>query len=127
MQPAAHNIYDTVANNDFIGVNQPKGAEKVVDFLDFKKNDIAKATGLAKTSIRFDNRMPKELKTRLMEIGNIINIVVEQFNGDIKKAELWFNTKNPMLGNMSPIDMIKFGRYEKLQKFIFNARSGNLP
>lgn len=127
MQPARHQIFETVANQDFIGLNQQHGIEKVVNFLDFKKNDVSKATGQPKSSIRFDERIPKELKKRLMEIGNIINLVAEQFDGDINKTALWFNTKNPMLGNMSPIDMIRFGRYEKLQKFIFNVRSGNLP
>lgn len=127
MQPASHMLFDTVAHRDFIGVNQEHGAENVVNFLDFKKNDISKATGQPKASIRYDDRASKELINRLKEIGNIINLVIEQFDGDTKKTVLWFNTKNPMLGNISPIDMIRFGRYEKLQKFIFNARYGNVP
>ncbi len=121
------NIFATVPDQDFIGLTQPNGTKNIVDFLKFKKNDISKATGQPKSSIRFDDRISKELKNRLMEIGNIINLVIEQFDGDKRKAELWFNTKNPMLGNISPTDMIRFGRYEKLQKFISNVRSGNLP
>jgi len=127
MQLVNHEIFKTIANQDFIGLTQEDGAKKVVDFLDFTKNDISKATGQPKSSIRYDKRIPKELKKRLIEIGKVINLVIEQFDGDTKKAELWFNTGNPILGNMSPIDMIRFGRYEKLQKFISNVRSGNLP
>lgn len=127
MQPSTHELYTNVANEDFIGIYKQNGVKNVVDFFHFKKNDISKATGQPKNSIRFDKRIPEELKKRLIEIGNIINLVTEQFNGDLEKAELWFNTKNPLLGNLSPIDMIRFGRYEKLQKFIFNVRSGNLP
>jgi hypothetical protein len=38
---------------------------------------------------------------------------------------LWFQTKNPLLGNISPRDMIRYGRYEKLRRFIMNALEDN--
>jgi len=50
------------------------------------------------------------------------NLVAEFFDGDPVKTALWFRTPNPMLGDMSPRDMIRYGRYKRLQKFILEAR-----
>jgi len=33
----------------------------------------------------------------------------------------WFKARNPLLGDVSPRDMIRLGRYEKLRKFIISA------
>ncbi len=38
-------------------------------------------------------------------------------------ALTWFQTPNPLLGNVSPIDMIRSGRGEKLCKWIDQAIS----
>lgn len=40
------------------------------------------------------------------------------FFKDQEKVYLWFNTKNPLLGGIKPLDMIRQGRSEKLLKFI---------
>jgi hypothetical protein len=45
--------------------------------------------------------------------------------GDVRKTVLWLTLPNPMLGNVSPRDMIRFGRYKRLSKFIANALSEN--
>ena len=37
------------------------------------------------------------------------------------KTKLWFQTPNPMLGNVSPRDMIRLGRYNKLVRFVTQA------
>lgn len=47
------------------------------------------------------------------------------FNGDTAKAWLWFKTPNPMLGFVSPLDMIKVGREKKVMNFIDNALNEN--
>ena len=44
--------------------------------------------------------------------------VMKCFGEDINKARGWFNTPNPLLGGVSPLDMIILGRGEKLEKFI---------
>ena len=118
-------LFNTVSK-DFIGFHE-SGVKNVVEFLDFHKKDVSKATGQATNSIRYDDRMPRELKERLEEIGNIINLTAGFFDGDLNKTTLWFNTKNPLLGDISPKDMIAYGRYEKLRKFILNAISGIKP
>ena len=47
------------------------------------------------------------------------------FAGDATKTALWFQTKNPLLGNISPRDTIRYGRYEKLRRFVMSAMEEN--
>ena len=122
------NIFDTIPTHDYLDIFKDDDApKKVVDFLKFSTTDVAKATGLPKASIRYDKRMSPELVLRLQEIGIICELVAEYFKGDLKKTALWFQIKNPALGNISPRDMILYGRYQKLEKFIQNAFAGNFP
>jgi hypothetical protein len=54
-------------------------------------------------------------------------IIKRYFNGDATKAFTWFATKNPSLGGVSPLDMIRVGREEKLKKFIDQSLVGIHP
>lgn len=45
---------------------------------------------------------------------------------DVEKINLWFISKNPMLGNSSPEDFIKTGRLDKLEKFVYRALEENV-
>jgi len=47
----------------------------------------------------------------------LLVLVMEFFEGNETKARLWFETKNPLLGGISPNDMIKAGRYDKLLRW----------
>lgn len=129
MQPqSAAAIFKTMPPHDYLGLFQEANApKKVVDFLHFSKDDVAKATRMPKASIRYDERIPSELAQRLQEIGIICELVAEYFKGDLKKTALWFKINNPALGNISPRDMILYGRYQKLIKFVQNALAGNAP
>jgi hypothetical protein len=69
--------------------------------------------------------MPAELRERLIEWATAINLVANFF-GDGDKALLWFQTPNPLLGNMTPRDMIRVGRFKKLLKFIQTALDENI-
>jgi hypothetical protein len=120
-------IFSNIPKEDYLALLQ-KGearAPKVIEFVGFKKDDVAKATGLPTNSIRYDQRMPQILKDRLREWANLFNLVAQFFEGDAVKTALWFKTSNPLLGNIAPRDMIRFGRYHKLLKFILNALSEN--
>lgn len=97
-------------------------ARSVADFLDLKNAEIAKIAGVSKASVRFDNEIPRDLRERLEEIANICNLVAQYFEGDGRKTALWFRTKNPLLGEISPRDMIRFGRYDKLRRFVIGAQ-----
>lgn len=35
---------------------------------------------------------------------------------------MWFELPNPMLGNISPRNMIRAGRYKRLVNFVLDAR-----
>jgi len=50
-------------------------------------------------------------------------MVAEAFDGDTDKTIAWFRARNLMLGDVSPRDMIRLGRYERLRKFIIHAMS----
>ncbi len=98
---------------------------KVVKFLDFEKKEVAQAANVPVASVRYDEKMTKELGERIAEWGTLVNIVAQYFQGDINKTTLWFSIPNPLLGNIKPRDMIRFGRYRKLYKFIWNATEEN--
>lgn len=97
---------------------QPK---LVQDRLQLKKVDISRLSSVAVSSVRFDAQMPAAVRDRLEEIGNTMNMVAQIFDGDVERTVAWFGTRNPMLGDVSPKDMIRLGRYERLRKFIINA------
>ena len=97
---------------------------RVSEFLDLSKAEIATATSLKASSVRFDKKMPKELMERLEQIGTVCLWVAEYFEGDPEKTALWFRTLNPQLGFTTPRDMIRIGRYKELLKFIMAAREG---
>lgn len=117
-------LFRNVHRNDFLGFCNDDSTDyrKVSDFLSLDKNDISKIAGVAKSSVRFDEKIPREVKERLDEIANVCQLVAEFFEGDEEKTALWFSLPNPLLGNISPRDMIRFGRYNKLLKFVTVAQ-----
>ena len=121
------NIFTTVAKQDYLSLfeNDKPQYNRIKDFLKFKHDDISKATGVPLSSIRFDERIPPEVQERMREWANVFNLVAEHFNGDPQKTVLWFTVPNPLLGNIAPRDMIRFGRYKKLFKFIVTALAEN--
>jgi hypothetical protein len=120
-------IFGTVPDRDYLGfwADQTLNSRAVADFLDLDKRSVAKLAGVAPTSVRFDQKIPKEVFERLREIANICELVAQFFKGDAAKTALWFKTKNPLLGDISPRDMVRYGRYEKLRRFIMNALDDN--
>jgi hypothetical protein len=127
MEMVRSSLFNTVAKADHLGffANQALQAERVAEFLEFKKADVAHVAGVARASVRWDHKIPVEVQHRMTEIANICALVAQFFEGDAVKTALWFKTKNPMLGGISPRDMIRFGRYEKLQDFVFDALDDN--
>jgi hypothetical protein len=121
-------LYSTVPTSDPLNFWANHGSldySGVSKFLDFDKDELSKLAGVSRKTVRLDNRIPRELKERLEQIASICNLVAEFFEGDAVKTALWFRTPNPMLGDMSPRDMIRYGRYKRLQKFILEAREEN--
>jgi hypothetical protein len=119
-------LFNTVANSDYMhlfSADEVLGGN-VAKILNYKKGDISMATKVPLSSIRYDDKMPSELKERLTEWAIAINLVAEFFH-DEKKTVLWFSAINPLLGDISPRDMIKLGRFKKLLQFIQTAIDEN--
>ena len=124
MQPLISNI----AQKDYIGFwrqpDEKPNYRAVTDFLQIDKEETARIARVAPASVRFDHKIPQELAERLEEIANIANRVAALFEGDVQKTALWFRTANPMLGNVSPRDMLRMNRYKRLTKFVAEAEQG---
>ena len=120
-------IFATVPQKDYLELTEhdKPDYQKIAGFLEFRKEDIAKATGVSLGSIRYDEKIPIELRDRLREWMTLLNLVAGHFRGDAKKTTLWFMTPNPLLGGITPREMVRFGRYRKLFKFVANAIAEN--
>lgn len=97
----------------------------LTDLLDLDKPALSKIGGVSQKSVRLDHRIPRQLKERLEQIAVTCSLVAEFFEGDQLKTAMWFKTPNPMLGNISPRDMIRYGRYKKLLNFVQSALEEN--
>lgn len=101
--------------------------EKVRDFLQLKKDDVSRLADVSTKSVRFDSAIPAAVLERFEEIAVTCNLVAQVFDGDADKTALWFRTKNPMLGDISPRDMIRLRRFDRLRRFIVGAMADSAP
>lgn len=115
-------LFDSVPD-DYMKFGRGAGfnAKAVQGFLNLKKEDISRIASVSPKSVRFDESMPEPIRERLEEIAQTINLVARVLGGDAEKTVAWFKARNPLLSDVSPRDMIRLGRYERLRKFIVNA------
>ena len=127
MATPQNRLFGNVPQNDPLEFYSSHGLQynRIAEFLDFDNNALSKIAGVSKNTVRLDNKIPKDLRERLEQIANIITLVAEHFDADANKTALWFKTTNPSLGGISPRDMIRLGRYEKLLKFVIEASQAN--
>jgi hypothetical protein len=116
-------LFNTVPHKDYLGfwANETLKAKSVADFLNLDRHEVARIADVSGASVRWDHKIPQEVVERLTEIAVVCSLVAQFFVGDVVKTALWFKTKNPLLGNLTPRDMIRFGRYEKLRRFVMYA------
>lgn len=95
--------------------------KKVAEFMQLDRNAVSKIASVSSASVRWDENAPKAIRERMEEIGAIANMVADVFEGDIAKTALWFRTKNPLLGDIAPREMVRLGRHDRLRRFIVNA------
>jgi hypothetical protein len=115
-------LFDTVPPDLMgFGLGSSFNAKSVQSFLSLKKKEVSHIADVSPKSVRFDDAMPVPVRERLQEIANTINLVARFFGGDADKTGTWFKTRNPLLGDISPRDMICLGRFQRLRKFIWLA------
>jgi hypothetical protein len=126
MSAAASTLFNTIPQ-DRLGfwADQTLRAREVAEFLDFQKSDVAKFSNVSTKSVRYDDKIPREVLEHLEQIAIICDLVAEFFNGNANKTALWFRTSNPLLGSLSPRDMIRYGRMKKLHQIVQDARTAN--
>ncbi len=121
-------LFSNVAERDFLDLmdgGAPR-CRKVAQFLRFNDKDVARATGVSASSIRLATaRIPPEVVERILEWAQALNLVAQFFRGDAEKTALWFAIPNPLLGDVTPRDMIKLGRFSRLREFIREALAEN--
>jgi hypothetical protein len=122
--PRSRPITGHIAKGDLLGLYRDGHPDykRIAELVQLSKADLSKLAGVAKSSVRFDEDIPVPVAERLRELANIANLVAEYFNGDVNKVALWFELQNPMLGNSSPRNMIRGGRYKRLLNFVLDAR-----
>ena len=119
---AGFSLFDSVPEDYFhFGEGKSFQPKLVPDALGLKREDVSRLASVSVKSVRYDDAIPEPVRERLEEIGITVNMVAKFFDGDVDKTVTWFKARNPMLGDVSPRDMIRLGRFERLRKFIINA------
>lgn len=120
-------LFDTVPEDLLhFGHGEAFDAKKTAQFLALKKADVGRIAAVAEASVRWDNNIPESVRVRMEEIASTINLVAKQFAGDPEKTAAWFRARNPLLGDISPRDMIRLGRYDRLRRFIIQAMTNQV-
>lgn len=119
---AGFSLFDSVPDDYFhFGAGKSFQPKLVPDALGLKREDVSRLASVSVKSVRYDDAIPEPVRERLEEIAITVNMVAKFFDGDVDKTVTWFKARNPLLGDVSPRDMIRLGRFERLRKFIINA------
>lgn len=73
----------------------------------------------------FENEASQVVPEHLLYVSFVRELVRPFFDGDEFKVKAWMEAINPLLGDVSPEQMIREGRHRKLVKFIQTAISEN--
>jgi hypothetical protein len=126
--PSLSGPFATGVPENFPAILDDKGnvdPGKITGFLNFGKRDVAQAAQIPTSKVRWDARMPADLRQRLLMWARLLALVAEFFNGDAEKTATWFQTKSDYLGGWEPRDYIRFGRAAKLEQIIRHALAEN--
>jgi hypothetical protein len=96
-------------------------------WLALTRKDISHLANVPVSSVRWDERMPKSIRTRMEQVAETCNLVARAFDNSRGKAALWFRTRNPLLGDIAPRDMVRLGRMDRLHKFVVSALDAQSP
>jgi len=83
---APFGLFDTIAEDVLhFGTGSSFEAKKVPEILNLKREDVSRIASISVKSVRYDDAIPEQMKERLEEIANTINMVAKVFHGDIEK------------------------------------------
>jgi hypothetical protein len=111
------NNYPDLQNNETLRL--------VAQDLELSNEDLANEIAVRVSSIRWDDSMPPKLRQRLREYALISDHILNYFEGDKARTAHWFKIPNPLLGGLSPRQMVSLGNGIKLQEIIVNQIHGN--
>ncbi len=114
-------------NEQYRSLDYQRIAKSFFDVAD-RKEKISQIIGISKNSVRYDRKMPREVKEFLHDTVTIFHLVYIHFDYNFEKTKLWFELPNPMIGeNITPQQMIYIGRQQKLLQIVFAATQGDRP
>jgi len=100
--------------------NNEVNVRELMGFLHLEKSEIAALCGIKQESVRFDERMPVDVRNLFIEIANMCELVGQYFEGDPVKTETWFKVVNPKLNNQSPVHLIKAGKCKDITDLLLS-------
>ena len=123
MTEAHASLFATVPRRDYLqfwqaGLFQP---QRVARFLGLSRTELAQMAGVAPASVRFDDKAPRPLRQHLMDLAATCELVAQAFDGNPTKTSLWFMTPNPQLGNLAPVEVLRRGDRDALQRQVMQA------
>ena len=58
------------------------------------------------------------LSARFFVPDELRQLLLKFFNGDGRKVGRWYTTRNPLLGDLTPMTFVKQGREDKLMNWV---------
>lgn len=119
-------LFESIPKKDLFDFfeNGEVDAKKVMKILAFKKKNVATFVKVPTCSIRYDKKIPPDLRLHIEKWAIALNLVANFFN-DTQKAMIWFKTPNPFFNLVTPRDMILINKFNKLISFVQTALSEN--
>ena len=95
--------------------------DKVIDFMEISKAELASAFGLTGDQLR-PNRIASRTKEIIGELAGTIDHVAGAFSGNQEKTRKWFNLPNAHFGGSAPKTIILTGRFHRVRSFIYASQ-----
>ena len=122
MMNSTRHLIDT---KTYLGFFDQKGAvkvERVLDFMDISRAELAAAFGFTGDQLR-PERMAVKTREAIAELAGAIEYVAGVFNGNEEKTRKWFNVPNVHFGGSAPKKIILTGRFHRIKSFIYSNQS----
>lgn len=115
-------VQQSMETKTYLGLFDKKGTvkvDKVLDFMDISRTELAAAFGLTGDQLR-PERMASKTKDTITELAGAIEYVAGIFKGNEEKTRKWFNIPNVHFGGSAPKKIILTGRFHRIKSFIYS-------